>query len=108
MVSIYTYDSAEKTRRFGQNFKGGNAIFTEPEAPIKCGGAPQKILYLLTKEWQDKGIKFQSHFYKVGETMFAVPKYSIALDKYVKGYGILPHFKNKLIEVKKDSQEAVF
>lgn len=40
--------------------------------------------------------------------MFAVPKYSKALEKFVKGYGITPHFTQKLVEVKKDSQEAVF
>lgn len=28
VVSIYTYDSAEKTRKYGQNFQGGTAIFT--------------------------------------------------------------------------------
>ena len=26
-----------------KNFKGGNAVFTQPTTPIKCGGAPQKI-----------------------------------------------------------------
>ena len=29
-----------------QNFQGGNAIFTVPNTPIKCLGAPQKIMYL--------------------------------------------------------------
>lgn len=29
-----------------KNFKGGNALFTQPSTPIKCGGAPQKIMYL--------------------------------------------------------------
>ena len=26
--------------------EGGNAIFTFPNTPIKCAGAPQKIMYL--------------------------------------------------------------
>ena len=29
-----------------QNFKGGVALFTQPATPIKCPGAPQKIMYL--------------------------------------------------------------
>ena len=29
-----------------KNFKGGTALFTQPTTPIKCGGAPQKIMYL--------------------------------------------------------------
>jgi sulfide:quinone oxidoreductase len=46
VCSIYDYKLAQKTRDEIQNFKGGNAIFTFPNTPIKCAGAPQKILYL--------------------------------------------------------------
>ena len=35
-----------KTFDLLKNFKGGNAIFTMPPLPIKCPGAPQKIMYL--------------------------------------------------------------
>ena len=31
--------------RMVQEFEGGKLIFTEPQMPIKCGGAPQKIMY---------------------------------------------------------------
>ena len=27
-----------------KNFKGGNALFTQPATPIKCGGAPKHIM----------------------------------------------------------------
>lgn len=36
----------EKTWNALQNFKGGNAVFTFPNTPVKCAGAPQKIMYL--------------------------------------------------------------
>jgi sulfide:quinone oxidoreductase len=42
--------------KLGENLKSGKAIFTEPAMPIKCAGAPQKILYLWTDEWQKKGL----------------------------------------------------
>ena len=29
-----------------RSFKKGNAIFTFPKPPIKCPGAPQKIMYI--------------------------------------------------------------
>lgn len=29
-----------------QNIESGNAIFTFPNAPVKCAGAPQKCCYL--------------------------------------------------------------
>lgn len=28
-----------------KNFKGGNAVFTQPNTPLICGGAPQKIAF---------------------------------------------------------------
>lgn len=40
--------------------------------------------------------------------MFGVPKYSEALVKISKGYGIDTRLKRKLIEVRKDERIAVF
>ncbi len=57
VCSIYDYNYAQKTGRLGQIFKGGKAIFTEPPLPIKCAGAPQKILYLWTDLWRKNNIK---------------------------------------------------
>lgn len=44
--SIYKLPWAEKMSKLRSEFKGGNAIFTLPTMPVKCGGAPQKIMYL--------------------------------------------------------------
>jgi sulfide:quinone oxidoreductase len=46
VCSNYAYEYVDKTWECLRNFKGGNAIFTQPNTPIKCGGAPQKIMYL--------------------------------------------------------------
>jgi sulfide:quinone oxidoreductase len=35
-----------------ENLLGGKAIFTLPTMPIKCGGAPQKIMYLSEATWR--------------------------------------------------------
>ena len=40
------YTDPKYTWEVLKNFKGGNAVFTQPTTPIKCGGAPQKIAYL--------------------------------------------------------------
>ena len=37
---------ADYTWEFIQAFRGGTALFTQPPMPIKCAGAPQKIMYL--------------------------------------------------------------
>lgn len=44
--SNYSIHTVEKTWKALQNFQEGNAIFTFPNTPVKCAGAPQKIMYL--------------------------------------------------------------
>lgn len=44
--SNYSVQTVEKTWKALQNFKEGNAVFTFPNTPVKCAGAPQKIMYL--------------------------------------------------------------
>ncbi|VDP53351.1 unnamed protein product [Schistosoma mattheei] len=46
VCSNYSTDYVEKTYKAYQNFNGGNAVFTLPAGPIKCAGAPQKVMYL--------------------------------------------------------------
>jgi len=38
--SIYYLEGAYKTSVLRDSFRGGNAVFTCPKFPIKCGGAP--------------------------------------------------------------------
>ncbi|HUH73197.1 MAG TPA: FAD/NAD(P)-binding oxidoreductase [Chitinophagales bacterium] len=61
------YIDPEYTWKCLQEFKGGNAIFTQPTTPIKCGGAPQKIMYLATEYFQKKGLE------KTSNVVFATP-----------------------------------
>ncbi|WP_332910876.1 FAD/NAD(P)-binding oxidoreductase [Algoriphagus boritolerans] len=41
-VVCSNYTDPEHTWEVLKNFRGGNAVFTQPTTPIKCGGAPQK------------------------------------------------------------------
>lgn len=106
VVSIYDHKYSQKTGKIAKKFKGGNAIFTEPALPIKCAGAPQKILYLLTDIWQKAGLSPSVEYIKNGGVMFGVPKYSKSLETVAKNYGIDVTFSHNLVEVSKD--EAVF
>ena len=65
-----------------QDFKEGNALFTFPNTPIKCAGAPQKIMYIADYHFR-KVIPLisllQLKFYNVNQTMPKVlckPHYS--------------------------------
>ncbi len=63
------------------------AIYTQPDTPIKCGGAPQKILYLSDDALRGNGPQggadvhknVQSVFCKKGGTLFGVPAYNKTL-----------------------------
>ncbi|XP_030312577.1 sulfide:quinone oxidoreductase, mitochondrial isoform X3 [Calypte anna] len=50
--SNYSVHTVEKTWKAIQDFKEGNAIFTFPNTPVKCAGAPQKIMYLSEAYWR--------------------------------------------------------
>lgn len=53
MVSTnYSSLYAPKTFENVKRFRGGHALFTFPPMPIKCPGAPQKIMYLAEDYWR--------------------------------------------------------
>ena len=46
VCSNYHPDYVLKTYPALKDFKAGNAIFTFPNSPVKCAGAPQKAMYI--------------------------------------------------------------
>jgi sulfide:quinone oxidoreductase len=46
VCSNYRYDLVDSTWQTLRHVTAGNAIFTFPSTPVKCAGAPQKIMYL--------------------------------------------------------------
>ena len=42
-VVCSNYTDPKHTWEVIKNFKGGNAVFTQPATPIKCGGAVSKM-----------------------------------------------------------------
>ncbi|EGG20052.1 putative sulfide quinone reductase [Cavenderia fasciculata] len=110
VTSNYSFDSVEKTYDFIKNLKQGVAIFTFPSTVIKCGGAPQKIMWLADDYWRTEGVRnnISVQFNTAGVSMFAVKKYSDALDGLCKDRNVQPNFKHNLVEVRGDTKEAVF
>lgn len=110
VCSNYDFRYAEKTWEFLRNFQGGNAIFTVPHSTIKCGGAPQKILYLAEDYLRRGGVRENSNviFASPGKAIFAIPKYRKVLEKVVERKQIETRFQHNLIEVRPETKEAVF
>lgn len=46
VTSVYCPKYVDKTYKAIQDFKKGDLLYTFPNSPIKCGGAPQKICYI--------------------------------------------------------------
>ncbi len=110
LSSIYDYEQSEKTFEQLNNFNGGVTIFTVPPMPIKCAGAPQKIMYLAEELFRKKGIREKSHvhFYSNGPTIFGIPLFAGALEQIAKSRNIQTHFLMKLVEVKPEEKIAIF
>lgn len=96
------YTNPEHTWELLQQFKGGNAVFTQPTTPIKCGGAPQKIMYLAESYFRKQGIRDKTNvlFATPGTTIFGVPEFAKTLTKVIKDRNILfnPYFAPTLID----------
>jgi sulfide:quinone oxidoreductase len=110
VCSNYSYDYVDSTWESIQNFKGGNAIFTHPNTPIKCGGAPQKIMYLADDAFRKAGVRDKSQiiFASASDSVFAVKKYANTLEQVIARKGITTKYKMNLIEVDSADKLAVF
>jgi len=110
VCSNYGYDKVAYTWETIQAFQGGNAVFTFPATPIKCAGAPQKIMYLAEETFRRRGIREQANVTYASATasIFGIPKYAQALDKIIEERDIQTQFSKNLVEVRPDTREAVF
>ncbi|NXU96977.1 SQOR protein, partial [Cettia cetti] len=108
--SNYSVQTVEKTWRALQDFKEGNAIFTFPNTPVKCAGAPQKIMYLSDAYLRKTGKRSKANimFNTSLGAIFGVKKYADALLEVIKDRDLAVNYKCNLIEVRADKQEAVF
>lgn len=99
--SNYSFKVAPYTWELIKNFKGGVAVFTNPTTPVKCGGAPHKIMYLACDYWRKKGIldRCEVHYISGAGAIFAVKEFAQTLEGVVKGYNIHPHYSQNVTEI---------
>ena len=108
VTSNYSFDCATYTWECIRNFKGGRALFTQPGLPIKCAGAPQKILYMAADYFRQHGLKADLSFLLPGAAIFGVPFFAKALNEVVTEYGITPKFGHNLVAVDGPRRVATF
>jgi len=117
ICSIYTAEGATKTWEQMQKYiaqaKSGKKtkfLFTHPNTPVKCGGAPKKIMYLTNARLKEEGARENAEliFYPNGGAMFGVPEYHDAILGQFKRENFKWHYRHNLIEIDKENKIAVF
>lgn len=109
--SIYTADGSAATwsnmEKFIADAKSGKkvkGVFSHPNTPIKCGGAPKKIMYLTDARLREAGGSARSnadlHFYPNGGGMFGIKNYHNAIVKQFEARNMKYSYKHLLTEVK--------
>jgi len=85
------YIDPEKTWNILKNFKGGNAVFTQPTTPIKCGGAPQKIMYLAEHYFRKREVRDQTNvvYATPGGVIFGVKEFAKTLNHIIANRNII-------------------
>ncbi len=106
----YSVDIVEYTWECIQKTESGTALFTQPPMPIKCAGAPQKIMYLAADRFRKKGIadKVNIEFCNAGPAMFGIPFFAKALSKVITKYGITTNFGHNLVAIDGKANKATF
>lgn len=103
------YVDPNQTWRQLQNFKpGGTAIFTQPATPIKCGGAPQKAMYMASDYFRKNKIDSKVVFYTPGTVIFGVKEVAETLLKVVDRYNIDLNFYHVPFKIDPDKKIVYF
>jgi sulfide:quinone oxidoreductase len=110
VCSNYSFQSVSYTWSCIQNFKGGKALFTNPNTPVKCGGAPMKIMFLATDHFRKHGLlnKTQVEYWSGGTRLFGVDKYENTLKQVVARGNIKTQFFVRLDEIDGPNKKAKF
>ncbi len=126
--SIYSEKTVEQVWRNIRAFKKGPAIFTQPAGVIKCAGAPQKIMWMALSQWKREGVRGNIDItFATGApgtianssslpvayvdrmiAMFAVPKYSQALDTLRRERNVEALFQHNLVAIDAKKKVATF
>lgn len=100
-VVCSNYTNPNHTWDVLKNFKGGTALFTQPTTPIKCGGAPQKIMYLADDAFRKAGVRNKSKvvFATPGTVIFGVKPIAKTLMEVINRKDINLRLGHKLVEI---------
>ena len=89
--------------------KKPRVIYTQPATPIKCGGAPQKILYLSADHLKKSNLSADYTFATAGGKLFGLKPIADSLSEVQKRYDTISNkFKHNLIAIDTYAKIATF
>jgi sulfide:quinone oxidoreductase len=108
VCSNYLYP--EKTFKVLKNFKGGNAVFAQPGTPIRCGGAPMKIMYLAESYFRKHGVRGKTNvlYATPGSVIFGVKEFAETLSSIIRKRDIIFKTFYKPVHIDPIKKEITF
>ena len=104
----YSYELAPKTWRLIKNFRGGVALFHMPGTPIKCPGAPQKIMYLAADFFRKRRVGATVIYGSALPAIYGIKEYAAVLNPVIERYGIDSRYNHQLVAIEPSRREAIF
>lgn len=110
VCSNYSVQHVPYTWECIKNFKGGRALFTNPNTPVKCGGAPHKIMWLAADYFKKHNVfdKTEIQYWSGGTRLFGVDKYEKTLKNVAERDKVQMNFYTKLVEIDGPNKKAKF
>ncbi len=104
-----TWEWFEALKAAAAGGKKPTAIYTQPNTPIKCGGAPQKILYLSADHLRKADLGANFVFATNGGKLFGLPTIAASLGEVQKTYDTISNkFKHNLVAMDVKNKVATF
>lgn len=89
--------------------KKPTALYTSPNTPIKCGGAPQKILYLSADHLKKDDLAANYIYATDSAKLFSIPEIDTSLTEVQERYDtITNHFRHNLVAIDVKRKVATF
>lgn len=104
-----TWKWFEALKEAAASGKKPTVLYTAPATPIKCGGAPQKILYLSADHLKKEGLSANYVFTTAKSKLFSIPVIEKSLSNVQKRYDTISNkFGHNLVAIDVEKKIATF
>ncbi len=104
-----TWEWFEALKEAAASGKKPTAIYTSPSRAIKCGGAPQKILYLSADHLKKDDLGADFIFATNSSKLFKHPEFDASLHEVQKKYDTITNkFRHNLVAIDVNNKVATF